>query len=150
MPHAVVPTQKPAYEDLSVQTEWGQGVTQALQWDSERREVQVKPQVILLHMVLLAPTRSVSHAHSSNWRGTGLGHGQVEASQCGFGKRQLEPSARGPRQGEVIVSNRPYGGRWPGKFSCADSRHVLESHGLCSRIRKWALACFIHHDRHSY
>lgn len=110
----------------------------------------MKPLVILLHMALLAHTKSVSCAYTGNWRGTGLGHGQVEALQSGFGKCQLELSARETRQGEVMVPNGPYGGRYPGKFSCADSRYVFESHGPCSRTRKWALACFISHDKHSY
>lgn len=131
-----MPTQQPAYGDLSVQTEWGRGVTQALQWGSERREALVKLWVILLHRALLAHTRSVSCAHTSNWRGTALGHSQAEALQCGFGKCQPEFSARRPRKGEVMVPNRPYGGRYPGKFSWADSGHVLESHGPCSRTRK--------------
>lgn len=93
MLRVVVPTQQPAYGDLSVQTKRGQGVTQVLQWDSERRGVLVKPRVILLRMALLAHTRSVSCARTNNWRGTGLGHGQVEAPQCGFGKCQAELSA---------------------------------------------------------
>lgn len=70
MPRAVVPTQQPAYGDLNVQTEWGQGVTQLPRWDSERREAPAKPWVTLLHMALLAHTRSVSRAHTSKWRGT--------------------------------------------------------------------------------
>lgn len=53
---AVVPTQQPAYGDSSVQTEWGQDITQPLQLDLERREVIVKPWVTLLHVALLAHT----------------------------------------------------------------------------------------------
>jgi len=117
---AVVPTQQPAYGDLSVQTEWGQGVTQTFQWDSERREVLVKPWVTPLCMTLLAHTRSVNCVHTSSWRETGLGHGQVEASQHGFGKCWLELSARGSRPGEIIVPNRPHGGNYTGKFSCTN------------------------------
>lgn len=49
---AVVPTQQPAYGDLSVQADWGQGVTQPLQGDLERREVVVKPWVTLLYVAL--------------------------------------------------------------------------------------------------
>lgn len=74
----MVPTQQPAYGDLSDQTEWGQGVTQPLEWNSEKREVLVKPWVPLLHMALLAHTCC---AHTNNRRGTGLGHVQVEAPQ---------------------------------------------------------------------
>ena len=50
---------------------------------------------------------------------------QVEAPKCGFGKCQLELSAKGPRPGEMLVPNRPYGGRYAGKFSCTDSGHVM-------------------------
>lgn len=112
-----MPTQQPAYGDLNVQTEWGQGVTQLLQWDSERREVPAKPWVTLLHMALLAHTRSVTHAQTSRWRGTMV--------KRGFGKCHLERSARGPRPGEMVVPKRPHGGRYAGKFICTDSGHIM-------------------------
>lgn len=121
----MVPTQQPAYGDLSVQTEWGQGVTQLLQWDSERREVLVKPWVTLPHMALLAHPTSVSRARTSNWRDTGLSHGQVEAPQRGIGKHQQEFSAIGPRPGEMVVPNRPYGGMYAGS-SAVQTQDMLQ------------------------
>lgn len=52
--------QQPADGELSVQTEWGQGVTQVLHQDSERKEAT--GEVPGCRAVLLTNTRNVSHA----------------------------------------------------------------------------------------